>query len=220
MSHRRPLRPLSGLVVALVVLAACAAHGPTSDAVRDGAAARVDPDALTRSALADQVARIAADYRTWGALDQPLRLAPTLCRRPPAGGDPTTRRSEAEDGAHGKKLYRLYARDPAAYRGVESGAPQAHQVLVKEAFEAVPFEMPGPGSVPPDVVITTDGLFRAGAPAGLFVMHRGPEPGEDERLWTYATVDPAGEVEAVGRLESCVRCHAEAPYGGLFGLDR
>ena len=90
---------------------------------------------------------------------------------------------------------------------------------MKEAFEAVPCEMPGPGSVPPGVVVTPEGLFRAGAPAGLFVMLRGAEPGEDERLWTYATVDPAGEVEAVGRLEGCIRCHTDAPYGGLFGLE-
>jgi len=166
------------------------------------------------------VRRIAGDYTSWGALDQPLRVAPTLCRAPSTAAGPTARLSEAPGGPHGKKLYRLYARDPAAYRGVESGAPQAHQVLVKEAFDAVPFVMPGPGTVPPGVVQTDDGLVRPGPAAGLFVMFRGAGEDEGEHLWSYASVDPLGEVTAIGRIEACIDCHRDAPHGGLFGLDR
>jgi hypothetical protein len=166
------------------------------------------------------VRRIAGDYRSWGALDQTLRVAPPNCDLPPSATDSSARASEAMGGPHGKKLYRLHARDPVAYRGVESGAPQAHQVLVKEAFDAVPFVMPGPGSVPLDVVRTEDGLVRLGAAAGLFVMFRGAGDDEGEHLWSYATVDPSGEVTGVGRIESCIACHRDAPYGGLFGLDR
>lgn len=169
----------------------------------------------------EQALRIADDYRSWGALDQPVKVAPTLCRMPPGGGGSSgLGASEADTGPHAVKLYRLYARDPAAYRGVESGAPQGHQVLVKEAFEPVIYEMPGPGRIPPDVISAGGRLLRAGAPAGLFMMWHDASEIPDEERWTYATVSAEGEVTATGRVESCIDCHSAAPHGGLFGLEK
>jgi hypothetical protein len=69
-------------------------------------------------------------------------------------------------------------------------------------------------------VLTPEGMYCAGAPAGLFVMQRDASAGSNERAWTYATVAPSGEITALGRIDSCIRCHVDAPYGGLFGLER
>ena len=176
------------------------------------------PEVVDEGLQHEEVVRIARDFATWGELDTALRVAPTDCRMPRIVSHGTLTISLAEGGPHGTKLYRLYARDPAAYRGVESGAPQEGQVLVKQAFAAEPFEMPGPGDAPRDTVGTPGGMFRAGAPAGLFVMRRGAGVGES--AWTYATVAPSGEVTALGRIDSCIRCHRDAPHDGLFGRDR
>lgn len=203
---------LTRLVPCLLLLAACRARSTTSTRIQ---AAESD-EATSRA----QVQRIARDFPTWGALDTALRVAPTDCRMPRVVNHGALTASLAESGPHSTKLYRLFARDPAAYRGVESGAAQRDQVLVKQAFVAEPIEMPGPGEVPRDSVGTPQGLFRAGAAAGLFVMQRDANAGGGESAWTYATVDPSGEVTALGRLEACIRCHRDAPYEGLFGLER
>lgn len=202
---------------ALPLAATVAAGALALRSTLPGSTAPVDAEAQAR--------RIAGDYRSWGRLDGPMKVAPALCSMPPGAIQPgvmpgTFEQSAADDGPHGKKLYRLYARDPAAYRGVESGAPQAHQVLVKEAFEATPYEMPGPGRAPADVIDTPDGPVRPGAYAGLFVMWHDASDDADEERWTYATLSATGEVTATGRIESCVACHAAAPHGGLFGLEK
>lgn len=170
-----------------------------------------------------QVAAAAADYLSWGRVDDLARLAPTLCRRPPP---PTARSSAAHAAAHSdvpshaQKLYFLYARDPSAYRGLESGADQGDQVLVKEAHAAVPYEMPGPGRVPEHVVQTAQGPMTPGALDGLFVMLRTEPAAGGEAAWRYATVTHEGTITAAGRVSSCIDCHARAPFSGLFGLGR
>lgn len=196
------------LALSVFVLIACRSSEPR------------DERPPTEAAVREQVQRIARDFPTWGELDTTLRVAPTDCRAPRIVSHGTLTASLADSGPHSTKLYRLYARDPAAYRGLESGASQAGQVLVKQAFVAEPFEMPGPGEPPRNTVWTPNGSFRAGEPAGLFVMQRGAGSGSGESAWTYATVAPTGEITALGRLESCIRCHRDAPHEGLFGLER
>lgn len=216
-THPRKGSPLRGLAsLAPFLLLGCRASEP-KPAPTPAAPA---PSAPSTELLRAQVQSIARDFETWGALDTTLRVAPTDCRMPRIQSSGPLTISLADTGAHATKLYLLYARDPAAYRGVESGAPQAHQVLVKESFAAEPFEMPGPGKVPDSVVRTPQGMFQAGAPTGLFVMLRDASPEASESAWTYATVDPSGAISALGRLESCIRCHRDAPHGGLFGLER
>ncbi|MCY3002607.1 MAG: hypothetical protein NTV21_12465 [Planctomycetota bacterium] len=195
-------------VLSVAVLVACRSNAP-----------QVEPPPDER-AMREQVQRIARDFPTWGELNTALRVAPTDCRMPRVVNHGSLTASFAESGPHSTKLYRLYARDPAAYRGVESGASQEGQVLVKQAFVAEPFEMSGPGDLPPDTVWTPHGTFRAGEAAGLFVMQRGTGGVSGESAWTYATVASTGEITALGRLETCIRCHRDAPYDGLFGLER
>lgn len=168
----------------------------------------------------EQALRIAREYSRWGALDTGLRMAPTDCRMPPVIGSGSMTISFADSGPHARKLYRLYARDVAAYKNLSSGAAPQAQVLVKEAFAAEPFEHPADGTLPPDSVWTAEGSFKAGAPAGLFLMWRTAGAAADESAWTYATVAAQGEITALGRIASCIGCHEAAPYAGLFGLER
>jgi len=202
------MRPAQWIVPVFAAVVACHASPPSAPAASD--------DALAYQ----QVKRIERDYPTWGALDTSLRVAPTDCRMPRVVGNGELTASVAETGAHAQKLYKLYARDPAAYRGVESGASQRGQVVVKEAFAAEPCAPAPAGEAAADSVTTAAGRFRAGKPAGLFMMLRGADDEVGEGAWQYATVDPAGVITALGRIDACIRCHRDAPHGGLFGLER
>jgi len=195
-----PARRAALLAAAAVLLAAC----------RQPSTARASP-APAHAAL---VAAAALHHPTFGRVDGLVHRAPTDCRAPLAVEARLSAATGA--GAHARKLYRLWARDPDAYRAVASGAPQDGQVLVKESFEHLPCEMPGPGAPPQDAVVLGDGsLARLGAPTGLFVMvHTG---GVGEAAWIYGTTTPDGAVTASGRIESCRDCHRAAPYDGLFG---
>jgi hypothetical protein len=54
----------------------------------------------------------------------------------------------------------------------------------------------------------------SGAPHGeLFVMTR-----LEDTSWDFGLVDEKGMLVAEPSSALCARCHAEAPYEGLFGL--
>ena len=64
-------------------------------------------------------------------------------------------------------------------------------------------------------------LYKAGAPAGLFVMHKlDPSTANTDQGWVYGTVAPDGQtVTSAGRVGSCMGCHQQAPNGRLFGIS-
>lgn len=210
----RGAHPLLPLLVVLPALLACHSNE------RGAPLAAAEQESAGESALREQVRRSAREYPAWGALDTALRVAPTDCRMPRIMSRGPLTISLAESGPHALKLYKLHARDPSAYRGVESGAAQRGQVIVKEAFAAEPFQHQAGVEPPKDVVWTPDGMQRAGSPAGLFMMLRDADAAPGEAAWTYATVDAAGTITGLGRLDSCIRCHERAPYDGLHGLSR
>jgi hypothetical protein len=73
----------------------------------------------------------------------------------------------------------------------------------------------------PSVATSNGKLYRAGLPAGLFIMYRDvPGTPDTDDGWTYATVSPAFEVTASGRIDSCMACHLLAPHGRLFGVPK
>jgi len=47
----------------------------------------------------------------------------------------------------------------------------------------------------------------------VFAMIRGDEGG-----WTFVATDPSGHLDPTADLALCERCHAEAPFDGLFGV--
>lgn len=187
------------------------------------------------SRWADEVRSVVAAYEAWGRVDDEMRWAPWLCRMPQAAA---ARFSESEHAdTHGAKLYTLYAMDPVGYGGQRSAmgdtTPLAglSQVIVKESFAPVAIEDErdaklgwGPnGGVGEHRLrpAEKDGhRFAAGERKGLYIMMKteGATEGTDAG-WVYATVKPDMiTVTAVGVIDSCAGCHAEAGDDRLFGL--
>jgi len=61
--------------------------------------------------------------------------------------------------------------------------------------------------------------YRAAERGPLFVMMKlDPSTPGTDRGWVYGVVSPDGkEVQAVGRITSCMNCHEKAPHDRLFG---
>ena len=172
---------------------------------------------------------IASRYGEWGRVDDEFPWAPGLCRMPRPG---QARLSAAEEGTpHGRKLYTLYAKDPAAYGAPASvmGTPAipelagCEQVIVKEAWRPEPLER---GAALDDLRALRpahhDGVdYGPGARAGLYVMFKLPEETQGtDRGWVYGTIAPDMQtITAAGRVESCMGCHEVAPHGRLFGIE-
>jgi hypothetical protein len=181
--------------------------------------------------IQQELLNIAAEYRSWGRVDDEIRWAWWLCRAPnPALAHVS---SSNDKGTHGQKLYSLFARDHDAYVSLQSGGQvKVGQTIVKESW--VPEEVTDP-QVKPYAWGETfthieddhffpyakkDGkLFRAGKPADLFVMTKlDPKTPETDAGWVYATITPDGKtVTSAGRIESCMKCH-QTKSDRLFGM--
>jgi hypothetical protein len=186
----------------------------------------------------------ARDYLAYGRVDDEMRWAPVYCRMPMPGRARVS--ASADEATHGRKLYSLFAKDRAGYLGLAQAKTVAvGQVLVKQSW--VPAEVaadrpdersgvdfskvirtpPPGGSKDPfggdhfyPYARQGDKLFKAEKLAGLFVMAKldPATPGTDAG-WVYGTVAADGKaVTATGRVESCLKCHREAPHDRLFGL--
>lgn len=183
----------------------------------------------------DEVRAVVAAYEAWGRVDDEMRWAPWLCRMPQAAA---ARWSESEHAdTHGAKLYTLYAMDPVGYGAQRSamGEPAKlsglSQVIVKESFAPVPIDDErdaklgwgpngGAGEHHLRPAVKDGHRFVAGERRGLYIMMKteGAAEGTDAG-WVYATVKPDMiTVTAVGVIDSCADCHAEAGDDRLFGL--
>ncbi len=161
----------------------------------------------------------------YGNLDDVMRWAPGLCRRPPTS---TIRESASGDeGTHGKKLYWLYAKERDAYLKVATGAQQpVGQVLVKEAFVAEPGRGDGnpqhSGWKPLETIVERDGKpFHAGAKESLYVLLKlDPKTDGTDEGWVYGTLTPDGKtVTSAGKVATCMGCHtAENTTDRMFGM--
>jgi len=208
---------------------------PTGDPGKEESA-----EALQDKALLQAV----AEYKTWGRVDDESRWAPLDCRAPNPGR--VAMSASKDDETHGKKLYSLFAKDRMGYATLrEGGAVAVGQIVVKQAW--VPEEvtdsnqMPGkgtefgktvrtpaagPGTSPGEgddrfypYVRVGEKVFKAAKPADLFVMMKlAPETPGTDGGWVYGTLTADGKtITAAGRIEACMKCHAEAKYDRLFG---
>jgi hypothetical protein len=181
-------------------------------------------------AFEEQVLAIAAEYVSWGRVDDELRWAPGLCRQPLPG---VARASASDDPAtHGQKLYSLFAKNWANY----PDGPHDGQAVVKQSWKIEAVTTPdaayNPGMFPvpnadgdhfyPYAKGPDGGLFHASEAAGLFVMFRlDPSTPETDEGWVYATVSPAGQVTSAGRVASCMGCHeTSATHERLYGVSK
>ena len=197
-----------------------------------------------------ELLRIAAEYKTWGRVDDEMRWSPELCRIPNPG---LARFSASRDAdTHGRKLYSLLTRQRGEYlkigkeKSVKVGFAIVKQSWLPEEV-ADPKEIPargidrrkvvstpGPRMPPKDDVYATfgdhfypyafkdDKCYKAAKQADLFIMFKldSKTPGTDDG-WVYGTVTPDGKkVTAAGRVASCMKCHQDAPHDRLFGLPR
>jgi hypothetical protein len=182
-----------------------------------------------------ELLQVARDYKAWGRVDDPMRLAPEDCRMP----TPAMARFSGSPDAdtHGQKLYSLFARDGKAYGGVTDKGAAVGQVVVKESWTAEEMKDMKAGTTDWTKVIRTgdvgpggthfypyatrgDQVFKASKPAGLFIMMKfdPTTPGTDAG-WVYGTVSADGPtVTAAGKVESCMKCHQDAKHDRLFGL--
>ena len=178
-------------------------------------------------------------YRDWPRVSDQANWAPTMCRIPPAAG--AQRSDSADADTHGRKLYFLFAKDAASYRGLwdferqtkaeQTAALQAlqGQVVVKQSWQSVevdrasvPVLQPrtlGGREHPEEYAFDGDRAFRTGQHADRFVMLKlDPKTPDTDQGWVYGTLTPDGSrVTASGRLQTCMDCHVDAPRDRLFG---
>ena len=175
-------------------------------------------------AFAERARAIAAEYQSWGRVDDELRWAPGLCRIPLPG---VARLSTSEDEkTHGQKLYSVFAKNRRAY----PEGPHTDQVVVKEAWIAektdVPYDPtgyrppPGPSDDHFYPYAEKDGVvYHAKERAGLYIMFKvEPATAETDAGWVYATITADGTLTAAGKVGACVFCHDHAKYDRLFGV--
>jgi hypothetical protein len=221
----------------------CAASGLFSrDTPKPATSEETIIDPIHRNLL-----KIAAEYKTWGRVDDEMRWAPALCQN----GDPgqVYLSASKDQDTHGQKLYSLFARRHWDYVGHGKGIKVAvGQAIVKQSW--VPEEITDPQEKPgkeidygkvirisdpasdskawPDVdhfypyLWKGDKVYKATRQADLFMMLKlDPRtPGTDEG-WVYATATPDGKkITSMGRIESCMKCHLTAKSDRLFGLRK
>ncbi len=234
------MRPL----LTALILAACAREPARSEAPALASSSAADPAASadaapapTRAEPAENDPRwhatlrtIAAGYSKWGRVDDEMRWAPGLCRMP----TPARARISAsgDEGTHGRKLYTLYAKDPAAYGAQPSvhmmpfeepaGLSDISQVLVKEAFTPVETTQQRNMNLLP---AEHDGkMYLPGEPMGLYVLFKikplKSDPAATDAGWVYGTIAAdMTTITGAGKIDSCMGCHQSLP-GRLFGLQK
>jgi hypothetical protein len=143
---------------------------------------------------------IARSYESYGRVDDEFRLANADCRAAVATEPDLPISSSNDLATHGRKLYRLYAKeqtDSGSYI-VAGEANPVGQVVVKESWTLEPPR----------------------EKAELFIMYKlDPETPDTDEGWVYGTVTGDGAaLISGGRLASCMSCHLEAPHDRLFGL--
>jgi hypothetical protein len=229
-----------GMAAGFVVAGAVAGCGTGEEPYRAPRPVRLS--AADAGARAGLMRAIAATYRQWGRADEGVRWAPTLCApaAPPAvsgGAAAAAKISRAEDagGAHGHKLFLLYAADRAAYLSASGASAPANaaaatrpggvtQAVVKEAWRPMEITEAEAAQTPPDRKARRDGKwYKAGESGDLFVMAKVA----DERAagtdhgWVYGVVKPGtNEVFDAGVIRRCAECHQQAGGGRLFGVSR
>ena len=199
----------------------------------------------TENPFDERLLQIAQNYQTFGRVDPKMRWAPTDCEAPPL---PELAVSASKDrDTHGGKLYAVFAFFKEGGSFVKAGkASPVNQEIVKESW--VPEEVKDDGkplppatrkvakldylgcsiNAAPTVVeeqylpyARKDGkLYHAAKQGDLFIMYKmdPATPGTDQG-WVYGTVTADGKkVTSAGRVESCMKCHQQAPYDRLFGL--
>jgi hypothetical protein len=239
------MRAQALVVVALLACTADQVERPPAAVPEEAAALAPSTTSAPAPATArheELVALAAREYRRWRLVDDEMHWAPGLCRAQLRGYEHV---SDANTAAHADKLYRLWGLDIQAY-GVAVGWTEPHappesqtmtmsellgraamppavrQVLVKESFEAHPFDARpfAESSLEIGTAMKDGQAYVAGDPIGLFVMLELDEPSTPtDDGWIYGVVAPDGNVVEASADGACRDCHAQRP-NRLFGMQR
>ena len=159
-----------------------------------------------------------ANYKdTMTCMTPEFRLAPTLCRSPlPASG---ARMSQADpQSPHGQKLYHLYVSDPASYAAAvaaQAPAPTGLTIIKENRYSFLPEQEGQATSIDP-----SQPAWVPGPVIELFFMSKVSQSAtpDTDAGWVYGVANPSGEIQTLGRIDSCIKCHENADNDRLFGL--
>lgn len=184
----------------------------------------------------DVLRSIAASYTQFYRADG-MWWSPYDCLAPPAA--PPRISAAPVDTPHGRKLYTLQIADFAAYAKETASSAEPHAGHVRAPpQDVIMSKIPGasqavvkvsyaPSTAPPKQPVLGVGsvtdhgtTYYPGEQRDLFVMYRPTREGADtDAGWLYGTVTPdAQTVTSAGKVASCMRCHAKATHGRLFGV--
>jgi len=199
---------------------------PATDAMRAKGPNTAEPPSIHAPAeIEARLIQIAGSRHEMTRVSGTAAWAPQLCVAPPGVF------SKSQDVAtHGRKMYYLYAMQADAYLSLakDAAAPVAEtplgQALVKETWIPTPVEELTEAErsshtpvIGPDM---REYVFRERGPVFVMLKAGGDHDWTDDG-WVYATLTPDGSrVTTSGRLESCMKCHADAPHDRLFGPTR
>ena len=219
----RALLAVSGAVAVGCVLVSCAGV--------ESAGESQTPPPVASTPLEREVLSIAAQYKSFKRVSDGANWAPELCRIPAPTG---VQGSASKDSAtHGRKLYYLYAKDADAYSrmSMHSAATMdskddgpwrnpVGQAVVKESFRPIEISADEAAKLSEaDVAHVGGAAFKAGEPSGLFIMLKTSEDSpQTDGGWIYAVTSPdASSIRAIGKIESCMECHAGTDRDRLYG---
>jgi hypothetical protein len=167
--------------------------------------------------------KVAAEYRTYGRIDDEMRWSPFYCRMPTPGVAHVS--ASKDEKTHGQKLYSLFARDRNDYFGLTpKKSAVVGQAIVKQSWvpEEVKTDGPLPDRLRPEsipfkeILIERDTkekqpalftgdhfwpyarkgdkLFKASRQADLFIMMKlEPKTPGTDGGWVYGTVTADGK---------------------------
>jgi hypothetical protein len=224
-----------------VVLSGCI-DKQTTDPTPQTTAIQPIEDTAQQRLFGERLLEIAATYESFGRVSATAHWAPAMCRAPTPPTPEVAFSRSTDSETHGRKLYSLFARErsPSGSYIVEGQANSPGQVIVKESW--VPEEVSDDGKPLEPVhrkvkvrqghslvekddsflpYVRKEGrLYHAKEKGPLFVMFKmDPQTPGTDAGWVYGTVTADGQhVTSAGRVESCMKCHQEAPHDRLFGL--
>lgn len=176
----------------------------------------------------DAIQKAADEYLRYALVNPEPWVAPAACGPAQTEEDQAAkpRQSIAEEGAHGKKLYFLFAKNIANYFETQKQATIG-QVLVKESWTSKPSnpdarnlrQHASANRINPRTYIDGKKVEIAKRKSLFVMIKQAPDtPGTDEG-WVYGIIKPeTKEILASGRVGSCMACHQE-PIDRMFRKD-
>lgn len=194
-------------------------------------------DVVADDTLKKKILDVASEYAQYQLIEASLHWSPLACSMPPPPGPLASESNDTE--THGGKLYFMFAKEGDAYRRCAESDQPVGQAIVKQSWTSKPAQF----EKNPDLYATQrefkfgpdnqatvqatpylrkgDAWFEVHEPAGLFIMLKTGEHEEADEGWIYATTNAAGtEIRSIGKLNSCIECHADAPRDRMFGIDK